>query len=179
MKLQLKFETIGDIQRFRSNLVSIKIQIIEFQATLTREIGEQIIQRIHQKMRSAGFSEKIIEGTTLDNIEILSSKKVRLFFRSEYFAKTGFDVALAREEGTDDHFIEPLSTGSPFVEKPEALHGGQKWPYFSKGHMVSGMLPLFIVRNTVKEMTPHLQDEYNRQFTNWLANNLGGNIIAS
>lgn len=178
MKLQLTFETIGDIQKFHSNLQSIKLQMLEFQAETVRKLGQGVISRIHQKMRSAGVSEKIISGTKLDNIEIISNRRVRLFFRSEYFAKTGFDVALAREEGTEDHFIEPLSIGSPFIDKPEALHGGTKWPFFSKGHWVSGMPSLFIVKDTVKEMTPSFQDEYNRQLTNWLAANLGGKVNA-
>lgn len=175
----MTFETIGDIQNFHTNLQAIKLQMLEFQATTVRKLGQGVINRIHQKMRASGFSEKIIDGTTLDNIEIISSKRVRLFFRSEYFAETGFDVAIAREEGTEDHFIEPLSIGSPFVDKPEALHGGSKWPFFSKGHWVSGILPLYIVRDTVKEMAPSFQDEYNRQLTNWLAANLGGNANAS
>lgn len=179
MKLNLTFETIEDIKNFHTNLQSIKLQMLEFQAQTVRNLGEGVIDRIHQKMRSQGFSEKIIDGTRLDSIEIISEKRVRLIFISEYFSQIGFDVALGREEGTEDHFIEPLSVGSPFIDKPEALHGGNKWPFFSKGHWVDGILPLYIVRDTVKEMTPSFQDEYNRQLTNWLAENLGGSTSAS
>lgn len=118
-------------------------------------------------MREAAFDEKIIEGTYLDNIELLGRTKARLFFRSEYYSETGFDVALAREEGTERHFIKP--------DKKKALHGGAEWPFFSKGHWVDGMLALFIVSQTVTQMTPILQDEFNRQQNIWYEKKLGGN----
>jgi len=180
MPFTILLRTIDDIKRFRTKITGLKIQLFTFQATTLRKFAEIIIlDKIHQNMRSAGFSEKIIEGTILDNIELVGRTKARLFFRSEYFAETGFDVALAREEGTERHFIEPLSLISPFIDKPEALHGGSKWPFFSKGHFVDGMVALFIVSQTVKQMTAPLQDEFNRQQEEWFEKNLGGIAIAS
>ncbi len=180
MPFTILLRTIGDIKRFRQRISSLKIQLFTFQSFTIRKFANIIIvDRIHQNMRDAGFSEKIIQGTFLDNIELLGRKKVRLFFRSEYFAETGFDVALAREEGTDRHFIEPLRIKNNTDDGPKALHGGAKWPFFSKGHWVDGMLALFIVAQTVKQMTGPLQDEYNRQQNTWYEKNLEGISVAS
>lgn len=176
MPFTILLKTIEDIKRFRQKITGLKIQLFTFQAFTIRKFANIIIvDKIHQNMRDAGFSEKIIEGTFLDNIELLGRKKVRLFFRSEYFSETGFDVALGREEGTDRHFIKPKDP----VNGPKALHGGAKWPFFSKGHFVDGILALFIVSETVKRMTEPLQDEYNRQLNIWYKQNLEGIAVAS
>ncbi len=172
MVFTIKLRTINDIKRFRQKITGLKIQLFQFQSTIIREYANNIItDKIHKNMRDAGFDEKIIEGTYLDNIELLGRKKVRLFFRSEYFSDTGFDVALAREEGTKRHFIGP--------KEKDALHGGSQWPFFSKGHWVDGILALFIVHNTVEQMTIPLQDEFNRQQDIWYKNNLEGIANAS
>lgn len=172
MSLTVTFETIEDIKDFRRSLQVLKLQILQFQATVVREIANEItIFVIHAKMRAAGFSEKIIDGTILDNIEIIGNKKIRFHIRSEYFSSTGFDVALGREEGTDDHFIKPVVK--------EALHGGSDWPFFSKGHEVSGIMAFFIVRDTVKETAPRVQEQYRRDLLQWYVANLGGIAHAS
>lgn len=180
MPFTIIIKSIDDIQRFRQKITGLKIQLFQFQSTTIRNLANIIVvDKIHKNMRDAGFDEKIIEGTFLDNIELRGRRKIRLFFRSEYFSETGFDVALAREEGTERHFIEPLSIGSPFIDKPEALHGGKNWPFFSKGHFVDGMLALFIVSQTVKQMAAPLQDEFNRQQSIWYEKNLEGIAVAS
>ena len=172
MVFTIQLRTIDDIKRFQTKITGLKIQLFQFQSITVRNFANTIIvDKIHQNMRSAGFDEKIIEGTYLDNIDLVGRRKVRLFFRSEYFSDTGFDVALAREEGTERHFIKPKNV--------KALHGGAKWSFFSKGHWVDGMLALFIVSQTVKQMTVQLQDEFNRQQNTWFEKNLEGIAIAS
>lgn len=178
MQLKVTFDTIEDIKRFRINLQVLKLQLLQFQAATVRKLGVTItLHSIHTKMRAAGFSQKIIDGTILDQIDILGPKKIRFHFTSVYFSSTGFDVAVGREEGTKTHFIEPLSNLSPFIDKPEALHFEET--KFSKGHEVSGILALFIVAKTVKETAESVRDEYRRQLLNWYAANLGGIAIAS
>lgn len=180
MSLVVKFRTIDDIKQFRIKIQGIKLQLPAFTNVTIRKLGNLfILDTIHNRMKSAGFSQKIIDGTILSRIQLISKRKVRLFFVSEYFAESGFDVALAREDGTKTHRVEPLSVGSPFFEKPVALHGGSKWPFFSKGHDVSGIVALQIVKRTVKELSAPLQDEYNRALRNWKIENLGGLEIAS
>ena len=173
MPFTILLKTIEDIKRFRQKITGLKIQLFTFQSTTLRNFANIIItDKIHQNMRDAGFSEKIIEGTFLDNIELIGRKKARLFFRSEYFAETGFDVALAREEGTDKHEVVagpgkvlPIPTSSGII--------------FRKSANPDGILALFIVANTVKQMTAPLQDEYNRQLDIWYQKNLEGIAIAS
>ena len=172
MEFKITLRTVQDIELFRAKLAGIRIQLVVFQRHTIKKFANLIItDAIHRKMHEAGFSKKIIAGTLLDNIEFIGTKKVRLFFKSEYFASTGFDVALAREEGTKRHFIAPV--------KKKALYGGEKWPYFSKGHWVSGIPALHIVEETVKESTEWLQDRYNQQQKDWYEKNLGGIEIAS
>jgi len=173
MPFTILLRTIDDIKRFRTKIIGLKIQLITFQATTLRKLANIIIlDKIHQNMRSAGFSEKIIDGTILDNIELIGRTKARLFFRSEYFSETGFDVALAREEGTEKHKIVagegkvlPIPTSDGLI--------------FRKSANPDGILALFIVSNTVKQMTEPLQDEYNRQQDIWFQMNLEEIAVAS
>lgn len=170
MSINVTFETIEDIKEFRKNLQILKLQILQFQSTVVRQIAEEItIFVIHAKMRAAGFSQKIIDGTRLDNIELIGNKRIRFHIRSEYFSSTGFDVAVAREEGTVDHFVKPK------VKK--ALHFQDV--KFSKGHEVSGIMALFIVRDTVKETAERVQEQYRRELLQWYVANLGGITNAS
>ncbi|KKN75405.1 hypothetical protein LCGC14_0380260 [marine sediment metagenome] len=170
-ELIVQFKTIEDVKNFRTKLQGIRLQLFQFQAATVRNIGEiLVLGTIHARMRAAGFSEKIIDGTILDNIEVRGTKKVRLFFRSEYWSDTHFDVALAREKGTKKHFIKPV--------KKKALHGGSKWPFFSKGHEVSGIVALKIVKNTVKQLQRQFQDAYRLVQLEWYAENLGGIVRA-
>ena len=165
MGTNLQFETIDDIKRFKTNLQTLKIQKFQFEiVTLNKLAVSLILDKIHQKMRTAGFSESIVENTVISKVEHISDEKARIHFRSELFADTGYDIALGREEGTDRHFVEP---------KSKALHGGSEWPYFSKGHWVDGIPALYIIKQTIQEMKELFQDEYDRELNNWFAANLG------
>jgi len=168
--MSLQFETIEDIRRFKINLQTLKMQKFQFDiVTLNKLAVLLILDRIHAKMRAAGFSERIVKNTILSKVERRSKNKARIHFRSELFAETGYDIALGREEGTSRHFIEPKNPETG----PKALHGSTKWPYFSKGHWVDGILALHIIKNTVQEMKEPFQDEYNRELNIWSAKNLG------
>ena len=85
---------------------------------------------------------------------------------------TGFDVALAREEGTDKHeVIAGKGTALPIPTSSGII--------FRKSANPDGILALFIVANTIKQMTAPLQDEFNRQQDIWFKENLGGMAVAS
>ncbi len=173
MPFTITLRTINDIKKFRLKTTSFKMQLFVFQSTTLRKFANIIIvEKIHRDMRAAGFSEKIIDGTYLNNIEIIGKTKARLFFRSEYFSETGFDVALAREEGTDDHDV----IAGPGKVLPIPTSEGI---IFRKSAHPDGILALFIVANTVKQMTAPLQDEYNRQQDIWYLENLGDMAVAS
>lgn len=173
MAFTIVLRTINDIKRFRLKTTSFKMQLFAFQSTTLRKFANIIItDKIHQNMKDAGFSQKIIDGTFLDNIEIIGRTKARLFFISEYFSETGFDVALAREEGTDDHDV----IAGPGKVLPIPTSEGI---IFRKKAHPDGILALFIVSQTVKQMTEPLQDEYNRQQDIWYKENLGDMAVAS
>jgi len=173
MAFTLVLRTLKDIKRFRTKTTSFQIQLLQFQSVTLRKFANIIItDKIHRNMRDAGFSEKIIEGTFLNNIELRGRLKARLFFISEYFSDTGFDVAVAREEGTEKHKIVagegkvlPIPTSDGLI--------------FRKSANPDGILALFIVASTVKQMTEPLQDEYNRQLNMWYQQNLGDIAVAS
>lgn len=174
MPFKITLRSIDDIKRFRRKITNLNIQLFAFQAiTIRRLANEIIVNKIHQRMKSKNFSEKIIRETILDNIEFIGDKKIRLHFRSEYVSEdeNKFDVALGREEGTRGHMIRP-------TEKL-ALYGGEKWPFFSSGHWVSGIPSHYIIKNTVLEFAGQLQDAYNDAQDKWYQKNLEGVAVAS
>jgi hypothetical protein len=161
-----------EITEFRKNLANLKLQTLEFQAITVRKLVEiNIIDAIHSRMAQAGFSDKIIDNTFLDRIDFVGPKKVRIYIKSELFAETGFDVALAREKGTKDHSTkrkDGKDSIQAFVD-----NGVQK---FSHGHDVSGLPALKIVENTVKDFAPNVQDDYSRQLREFLSDATGGKL---
>ena len=60
MPLKVTFESIEDIKDFRTSLQILKLQILQFQSTVVRQIANEItIFVIHSKMRAAGFLPKL------------------------------------------------------------------------------------------------------------------------
>lgn len=174
MKIIPKVKSLEETKEFQKITNIVKIQLEQFQASTINSLAETLILRtIHERMRDFAYSEKIIAGTTISGINIISKKRFRVFFHSEYFGDNGFDVALAREKtGTTDHRIEPISLGSPFVEKPSALHwNGNK---FSKGHDVSGVEPSHIIERTLDEISESFLESYSKLRRDWLKQQYGG-----
>lgn len=173
MSLISKFETIDDIKRFRINLQTLKMQKIQFQdLTLNKLATNLVLHTIHQKMKSSGFSDKIIKNTIVVGVKIKSKNKATIHFKSELFADTGYDIALGREEGTDTHRIVsgegktiPIPTNNGLI--------------FRKFSNPSGIIALHIIRNTLQEMKEPFQDSYNRLLNEWYAANLGDKFNAS
>ena len=165
-KIIPKAESLQQVREFRSKIRSVKVQLIQFNVVTLNRLAENLVLRtIHERMRDFGYSEKIIQGTTVSGVDIISSRRFRIFFHSEYFADTGFDVALAREKtGTRSHFVEPVRT--------KALHwNGNK---FSRGHLVTGITESHIIENTLDELAETFLDEHSMQKREWLEKNLGG-----
>ena len=129
-------------------------------------------------MRSHGYSQKIIDGTDLEEI-VLSGKKAQVRIKSEYFAQQPdgslFDVAVAREEGTKDHWIEPkeaptitAEVSGTFVKK-KALHWETEYGTnaFSKGHVVSGIEARHLVERHIEWGKPKVQTRVRQEFEKW------------
>jgi hypothetical protein len=165
-------KTAEDIRELRDKIHVLKLQLLQWQAiTVRRLANEVVLDLIHNRMRRNGISEKIIQGTIVSNIEIKSQDTVRIFFKSEYFAETGYDVALRREKGSRRHRVAPRTKKSLHW----IMNGRNR---FSKGHWVDGVLPLSTIETALKELTPHLQDSYILELREWIEKNLKGVNIA-
>jgi hypothetical protein len=61
-------------------------------------------------------------------------------------------VAVAREYGTKDHWIRPR-----FKQVLSWIQEGKR--LFSRGHIVSGIKSLLIIKNTIKDQMPEVQNK--------------------
>ena len=174
--------TTEQIERIVQGVDIMKMRYELFvQTVVTRIVNEEIIQPLKEAMRSHGYSQKIIDGTDLEAI-VLSGKKLRVRIKSEYFAQqpdgSFFDVAVAREEGTKDHWIEPIGKDAPAYTKseeaqgrtvPKALHwetpSGEH--AFSKGHVVKGIEARHLVERTIAWGKPKVQTRIRQEFEKW------------
>jgi len=124
-----------------------------------RWVNELIVDEIQDKMRTNNFSQKIWMGT-----KILSSRiegdQVIVTIQNYYFSDSGFDVAVAREYGTKDHWIRPR-----LKQVLSWIHEGRR--LFSRGHIVSGIKSLLIITNTVREQTAEVQSKINQDVTDF------------
>ena len=124
-----------------------------------RWVNELIVDEIQDKMRTNNFSQKVWMGT-----KILSSRiegdQVIVTIQNYYFSDSGFDVAVAREYGTKDHWIRPR-----LKQVLSWIHEGRR--LFSRGHIVSGIKSLLIITNTVREQTAEVQSKINQDVTDF------------
>ena len=163
--VSLELRSLDDIEKFRTRLRSVRVTLPGFQkATLRNLVNQLVLDAIHRNMEENDFSEKIIAGTIIKKVELIARTKLRITIISEYFTEAQFDVALAREEGTRRHFIEPVEAQAlRFIQE-----GVVK---FSKGHEVEGIKALKLVAKTIKEMTPEVQSAYEFELKTWLGDN--------
>jgi len=131
------------IANIRNNLDSIVLRSAE------RWVNELIIDKITDKMREHGFSQKIWMNTHIISSRI-ERDQVIVKIQNYYFSETGFDVAVAREYGTKSHWIRPK-----FKEVLSWIKEGKR--LFSRGHIVSGLKSLLIIKNTIREQMPEVQ----------------------
>ena len=121
-----------------------------------------VVDDIIKQMIDAGFSEKILKNSFLSaRISFDKRKgKITLYVRSMYKTETGFDVAIAREHGTRRHWIAPrIKMALSWITLGIRL--------FSKGHYVSGIKSLFIIRDTVKKKEKEFQKQFKIEYFLW------------
>ncbi len=151
---------LEEIKQKREKFIHMKLHFKDFVERETVRLAQEIvITEIVKRMMNAGFSRKIWENTDATKAE-LRNNIIKVYFKSEYFSETGFDVALAREFGTSKHMIRP--------DTKQAL----SWIFqgkrmFSKGHEVEGIESLKIITNTLKDKKPELQNSLNLSLLNW------------
>ena len=174
-----RLATFEDVEKFGLAVDIIQMRYTRWlQTVVTRIVDEEIVQPIKESMRQYGYSQKIIDGTDIDLIS-LRGKQVTVKIKSEYFAEqpdgTFFDVAVAREEGTKDHWIEPKESPTITAElsgafvKKKALHW--KTPYgenvFSKGHEVSGIEARHVVKRGIEQGKAKTIERIKQEFEDW------------
>jgi len=141
-----------DVMRLLFNITRFEMQYPRFIEESTRQIIDQeILQPIKIAMRSFGYSEKIIDGTFIDNLFVDGNGFVQFDVVSDYKSELGFDVAKAREEGTKRHFIKAVVKATlSWVTNNVRL--------FSKGHWVKGFTKSNIIKKTTETRFPIAQE---------------------
>ena len=146
-----------DVMKLLFNVTKFEIQYPRFIEESARQIIDQeILQPIKIAMRSFGYSEKIIDGTFIDNLFVDDNGFIQFDVVSDYKSELGFDVAKAREEGTKRHFIKAIAkTALSWVANNVRL--------FSKGHWVKGFTKSNIIKKTIEAQFPIAQERITQE----------------
>ena len=146
-----------DVMKLLFNVTRFEMQYPRFIEESGRQIIDQeILQPIKIAMRSFGYSEKIIDGTFIDNLFVDGNGFIQFDVVSDYKTELGCDVAKAREEGTKDHFIKPVKG-----KVLSWIEGGQR--FFSKGHFVKGITERRIMERTVRNAMPDFLKKFKQE----------------
>ena len=145
----------------------IQVQYPRFVREEAKKIAEDVILKpLHSRMKSFGYSEKIITGTTIENIIINRTGSMSFDVVSDYDSESGFDIATAREKGTVSHFIKPINA------KALSFIAGGFIRAFSKGHFVKGITATNVVQKTVQEKIPEAQARLNEATDRFISRSL-------
>jgi len=146
-----------DVMKLLFNATRFEMQYPRFIEQVTRQIiDEEILNPIKTAMRSFGYSEKIIDGTTIDNLFVDDNGFIQFDVTSDYKSELGFDVAKAREEGTKRHFIKPIA-------KAVLSWVANNVRLFSKGHWVKGFTKSNIIKKTIEAQFPIAQERITQE----------------
>lgn len=152
----------SDAEKLEFNLAQVELQGRDHALqTLSNLVNQLIIDEIHARMRSANYSQKIIERTFLERIEFVPNGEAEIHIKSDYHSESGFDVSEAREKGTAGHRVEPVN-----VEALSFLINGHR--VFSKGHFVSGIIGSHIMENVIQQNSSLVQSEFQRIENEWI-----------
>lgn len=110
-------KTDKDIKELESKMAQIQLQYEPFTVfALTSIINQEMVDVIHNKMRSNNVSQKVINETFLDNNIIILGNSVFFRIKSTYTdTDTGFAVAVMIEDGREAYTI---SAPDPTAERP-------------------------------------------------------------
>ncbi len=87
-------------------------------------INDTILKETIRSAQAANLPDEFISHIKIEQNE-------NGFLLVNDWIKDDKPLAIYFNYGTVDHYIKP--------KNKKALHGGDKWPYFSKGHYVSGL----------------------------------------
>ncbi|MGI9535120.1 MAG: hypothetical protein ACR2NW_09225 [Thermodesulfobacteriota bacterium] len=162
--------TVEEAKRYRLNIAHFRANYNGFLKNKAEYfVNTLIIDKIVEEMRRENFSEKIWKNTYLKESRV-EGDKVIVTIMSEYFSETGFDVAVAREVGTKDHWIRPkggTNSRNPMLTNVLSwISKGKR--LFSKGHEVSGIKSLRIIEKTVRDNQAAVNTEFNAAYIAWM-----------
>lgn len=168
--------SVEKAKEYKLRTVRLRHLYKDFMKTKATEIvNKYLVDPIVEEMRAKGVSRKIWENVEIGNV-VVTDDGIYVRIHNEYFAESGFDVAVAREEGTERHFIQPLRYAQQFASVdpnvvsnlPKALswiQGGKR--FFSKGHWVSGLPRLNIIASMIESKEYELQQKLNDAYRTW------------
>jgi len=146
-----------DVMRLLFNVTRFEMQYPRFIEDVARKIiDEEILQPIKNAMRAFGYSQKIIDGTSIEKLFVDGNGFVQFDVVSDYKSELGFDVAKAREEGTKRHFIKA-------VVKAVLSWVTNNVRLFSKGHWVKGFTKSNIIKKTIEARFPIAQERITQE----------------
>lgn len=156
-----------DNMRTVFNLTRFEMQYPEFVRSIAPKIAdEEILKPVHSRMKDFGYSEKIIQSTRIENLQINNLGELEFDVVSDYKSELGFDVSKAREKGTVRHFIKPIN-----AKALRFILGGFVVG-FSKGHWVKGITASNVIEKTVAEMIPVAQQKLNEETDEFLSRSM-------
>jgi len=150
----------SDVQAYRNKISHLKNNAnFIFLRSAERWVNELIVDKIQDKMRENNFSQKIWMSTKIISSRIENNQAI-VTIQNYYFSESGFDVAIAREYGTKDHWVRPtVKLALSWIQQGKRL--------FSRGHIVSGIKSLFIIRDVIKEQIPEVKRKIDQDFEEW------------
>jgi len=138
-----------------------------FIKTKTTELANKlIVDPIIYEMKQNNISRKIYENVVVKDViidDLTGTVLVKIY--CEYFSEDGFDVAVAREYGTEDHMIRPKGKENGGADVLSWIQNGRR--RFSSGHKVSGLPKLNIIERRVEWGEYELQQALNLAYREW------------
>jgi len=156
------------VKEYKNQLIRLEHLHKNFIETKARELANKmIVDPIRDEMERMGVHRKIWESVIVKDVVYDTRAKILLIrIHSEYFAENGFDVAVAREYGTEDHMIRPKGKTNGGADALSWIQDGKR--RFSKGHMVSGLPRLNIIRQTIEKTEFDIHEKLWEEYKKWL-----------
>lgn len=153
------------VKWYKNRLIHFQHTRNDFLKTKAKELANKmIVDPIRDEMERMGVSRKIWENVVVQDV-IVAQGIITIKIHNEYFAENGFDVALAREFGTEDHMIRPKGKQNGGADALSWIQGGVR--RFSAGHMVSGLPRLNIIEQTIEKNEYELQQKLIEEYKKW------------
>lgn len=150
-------------------MAQIQLQYEPFTVfALTTIINQEIVDVIHNKMRSKGVSQKVINETFLDNNITIMGNSLFFNIKSTYTdPDTGFAVAVMIEDGREAYTIkapEP-TTDRPRPHLTPIIDGEQKF-------LKKADIPVFPaqrnIKDTLEKRTKRVQKRLKTDTVKWI-----------